>query len=81
MCHNALPTLQEYEAIVKQSQQAEAAMRCGDRGYGSWSGYSSGPRRPRSKPLFKLLQEALLSERDLKGISSERLQYAQLLYR
>jgi hypothetical protein len=56
-------------------------MQRNDRRYDSWSGHDSGPRRPRGKPLFKLLQEALLSERDLEGISSERLQYTQLLYR
>jgi hypothetical protein len=75
-----LPAPQEYEAIVLQSQRAEAAQRK-ERRFGSWSGYDNGPRRPRGKPLFKLLQEALLSERDLQSISGERLQYTQLLHR
>lgn len=39
-----------------------------------------GSFRP-SKPLWKLLQEALLSDRDLDSINSERLQYTQLLYK
>ena len=33
------------------------------------------------RPLWVVLREALLSDRDLQAISTERLQYTQLLYR
>jgi hypothetical protein len=85
-----LYVLQEYQRLEKQSRQRPAGWRddWGGYGYGDGGGYGYrdgggyGARRPPPrKPLFKLLQEALLSERDLQMIKSERLQYTQLLYR
>jgi hypothetical protein len=65
---------QEYLQLEKQSKQRPSGY------YDSWDG-PWGSRPPRPKPLFKLLQEALLSEKDLQMIHTERLQYTQLLYR
>lgn len=64
--------MQEYLGL--QEQYRRTRQRCSQ--YSSGYGYSRQP-----KPLLKLLPEALLSERDLSKIQSERLQYTQLLYR
>lgn len=69
---------QEYLQLEKQYKQQQQQLRSGY--YDSYDG-PWGSRPPRPKPLFRLLQEALLSQKDLEMIHTERLQYTQLLYR
>lgn len=45
-----------------------------------YGGYNNSYYNTR-KPVWQVLQDKLLSERDLKAINAERLQYTQLLYR
>jgi hypothetical protein len=62
---------QEYLRLEKQASRQRPSS------YDTPGGFWGKTR----KPLWKLLQEALLSERDLQMIQTERLQYTQLLYR
>jgi hypothetical protein len=61
--------LQEYLRLQEQSRRSRQRYN------------NSYYARYQPKPLFRLLQEAMLSEKDLAKIQSERLQYTQLLYR
>lgn len=78
-CVPCTPPTQEYQRLELQSRRQRQPPSSSYGGF--WGGRGRGRGARSGKPLWLLLQEALLSERDLQMISSERLQCAQLLYR